>query len=380
MVDGIKFNAASFNANGNFFLDANNQEKYKNVFAHLQNNEQYISLDGAKNGEIDNVEITNFISHIDKGEDGKAGDGVITDTELVNWAEGNNQEFHKNLTKSSFNELKNFLYALMGNKVETGELDINADGVMDNGSRVTDSDGKALYESWDYGADGVQDLNLNFKYDQNGNLLTQTLQERLDANGNSVKDGVQTTTFDGNNNTLEQFTVYDKNEDGKLDQVVQNIFDDKGNIAYNMVENLDEAGNTTDTKISYSSYADDGSHVMETQFDSNGDGIADNLTTTSFDKSGNPLLQSIDSDGDGNYDSITSYSYNADGSVTTLAQFDKNDDGKFDAAGMFNYDSQMRMKEAFFDEDLDGKLDSKLTYEYDENGNQNVTRTEINKK
>lgn len=342
-------------------------------------NEQYVAENGKTDGEIDDAEILNFISHIDKGADGEQGDGVITDDELIAWAESNGEEFHKNQIKSTFNEIKNFLYALMGNKVETGELDVDGDGVMDKGSRVTDSDGKVLYESWDYKGDGVQDLNLYFEYDENGNLLTQTLKERLDSNGNSVKDGVQTTTFDGNNNILEQFAVYDKNEDGNVDQVVQNVFDGKGNITYGLVQNYDEAGNATNTKISYSSYDDDGSQTTKTYSDTDGDGSADSVTITSFDKDGNMLFQSVDSDADGNYDSATSYTYNADGTTTTITQFDNDDDGNFDSAGMFKYDSQMKLKEALFDNDLDGNLDTKLTYEYNENGGYEVKQTKINK-
>ena len=139
MTDGIKFNKDTFLQNrGHFFDNVKNQEEYQNVFDHLIENEEWLGDENNNTntdrnvGSIDNWELANFISHIDVGPNGEGGDGIITDDEIVAWAESNNSQFHKDIldrNKNAFSEFKNFLNAMTGNK-DNAKVASNNSGVL----------------------------------------------------------------------------------------------------------------------------------------------------------------------------------------------------------------------------------------------------------
>lgn len=139
MADGINFTAGAKRTS--FFEKKENQEQYQEIFNHLIENEEWLD-DGdegqnGKNGEISDKEILNFISHID-GIGENESDGVITDEEIMAWAEKNGNQIHKNILENedAFAQFKNFLGAVVDNVIGAKE-DIKEAGT--NAARLHDA-------------------------------------------------------------------------------------------------------------------------------------------------------------------------------------------------------------------------------------------------
>ena len=65
---------------------------------------------------------------------------------------------------------------------------------------------------------------------------------------------------------------------------------------------------------------------VSSEYDSNGDGTANRITTYTYDTSGNKLTYSYDNNGDGTADEIGTYTYDTNGNRLTLS-YDKDGDG-----------------------------------------------------
>lgn len=373
MVDGIKFNGGNFQAKANFFENAENKEKYKNILDHLTKNEAYLGNEGSKathtgNGNIDNIEITNFVSHIDKGADGGKGDGVITDDEIMAWAKANGQEFHESLVKTGFDELKNFLYAIAGNNVATSEVDTNGDGIKDKLTTITDSKGNLIYEAWNDKAEGANEHVTTFNYDDNGNFLGKTHQERLTKAADGSDYGIGTTKYNANNKKTEQFVYLDENGDGKQDKTISRFFNEKEQLSTTATKSYDANGKLAWSESASYFYYSNGTSTSNNEYDNNGDGKMDSAAQVFYDKQGKETQRNVDSNLNGNYDTSTTYKYEADGSSTHYSRFDANDDGIYDKASLSKYNSKLDLIEILEDEDLNGFADKKATYSDIENG------------
>ena len=91
--------------------------------------------------------------------------------------------------------------------------------------------------------------------------------------------------------------LFDENEDGSLDNIVE--------------YNKDEYGN-----------------IVAISLDFDGDGIADAKAYLEYDNMGRIVKKSMDKDSDGKIDYVVTYQYDENGKITT--HYDDNADGKVD--------------------------------------------------
>jgi YD repeat-containing protein len=138
----------------------------------------------------------------------------------------------------------------------------------------------------------------------------------------------------GNRTRIE----YDNDGDGTADEITTFTYDANGN----------------QTRIGY---------------DNDGDGTVDQITTYTYDANGNITRQETDSDGDGTVDEIRTYTYDANGNQTRYDR-DRGGDGTVDAVTTFIYDANGNQTRIETDRDGDGTVDEITTFTYDANGNQ----------
>ena len=90
-------------------------------------------------------------------------------------------------------------------------------------------------------------------------------------------------------------------------------------------------------------------------FDENEDGILDNIVEFTKNGLGRVATISLDYDGDGKIDTKIYLEYNDDGSISKKC-IDKNLDGKIDAIEIYSYDEN-GFKTVQYDDNADGKID-----------------------
>ena len=72
------------------------------------------------------------------------------------------------------------------------------------------------------------------------------------------------------------------------------------------------------------------------EYDSNGDGVANDISTATYDANGNITRYETDTNGDGVANSITTYTYDANGNQTRQ-EYDSNGDGVANSIYIYNY-------------------------------------------
>ena len=111
--------------------------------------------------------------------------------------------------------------------------------------------------------------------------------------------------------------------------------------------------------------------------DDNGNGTANSITTYTYDTNGNKLTYSDDTDGDGTANRIKTYTYNTNGNKLTSST-DTNDDGAANYIETYTYDSNGNKLTSSFDTDGDGTANYIITYTYDTNGNKLTASSDTN--
>jgi YD repeat-containing protein len=114
-----------------------------------------------------------------------------------------------------------------------------------------------------------------------------------------------------------------------------------------------------------------------TEYDSDGDGTADQIYTTTYDAKGNSTREEYDSDGDGTVDQIYTYTYDANGNQTRR-ETDSDGDGTADEIYTYTYDANGNRTRYEYDSDGDGTADEITTTTYDANGNRTREEREQN--
>ena len=212
-------------------------------------------------------------------------------------------------------------------------------GAESEETRVFDENSSNLLASLeDNDLDGLTDLTVTFRYDQNG---CNDLQESFDASDVVVSRVELEQRSDCNFTTRSE----DRNptgSDGIADRVVTQAFNE--NDLVNLIRT-----------------------------DNDGDGIFDRIEALEYDSEGNVARRDIDVDGDGNIDSSTSFEY-ANGELV-LETLDSNADGIADrvittqtTSSVGSGSNSQRIVET--DDGNDGTINSRQLLELDAQGNE----------
>jgi YD repeat-containing protein len=169
-----------------------------------------------------------------------------------------------------------------------------------------------------------------------------------------------------------------------VDVMPQNLINAPGVFNFNTASSItgnqtrieiDSDGDGTADRIYTSTYDANGNRTRYER-DSDGDGTADVITTYTYDANGNQTRQETDSDGDGTVDQIRTYTYDANGN-RTRQENDYGGDGTVDEITTYTYDANGNQTRQESDFDGDGTADVIYTITYDANGN--MTRTEYDR-
>ncbi len=134
------------------------------------------------------------------------------------------------------------------------------------------------------------------------------------------------------------------------------------------IQTVDSDGDGIADQIDTYTYDNQGNQTSRT-YDYDGDGVADRIYTYTYDNQGNQTSYTYDSDGDGVADQIYTYTYDNQGNRTSYT-YDSNGDGVADLIYTYTYDNQGNRTSITYDFDGDGVADRIDTNTYDNQGNQ----------
>ena len=213
--------------------------------------------------------------------------------------------------------------------------------------------------SHDDDGDGTTDAIYTYTYDSNGNRL----KIFSDTNVDGITDGTTTNTYDSNGKELT--LTYDVG--GIVSYELTNTYDSNGN---RQTQNFDSDGDGTVDEITTYTY-DSYENVSTISIDTNGDGAADLIFIETHDTNGNTITSSTDSDGDGTVDRIITNTY--DGNENRISySTDTDADGTVDKINTYTWDSNNNQLSFSADNNANGAADPTDyidTYTYDSDGN-----------
>ena len=137
---------------------------------------------------------------------------------------------------------------------------------------------------------------------------------------------------------------------------------------------------------------------MRESLDTNGDGVANRITTDTYDADGSWLTASYDNDNDGVIDSITTRTYDTDGNMLTLSynngtytytydadgnwltyHYDNHENGDSYEVYAYTYDANDNLlTRSRYPVAVDGRVSKIITNTYDADGNQLTFRSDEN--
>ncbi len=228
--------------------------------------------------------------------------------------------------------------------------------------RSFDEDGNMLSEAEDMGYE-VPYIN-TYEYDEDGELV----RWQEDVHGDCDID--ETWDIEGRTRSFEDAfgnvirEEYDENGDGKADSVTTYEYDEKcNNIRYA----IDKGGDGTVERQATFTYDENGNELaMEVDEDGNGTVDERSEVENRYDEDGNLLAAEYNEDGDGKADPRLTFTYDKDGH--RLSE-ERDQDGDGVAETQYTFDSDGHTLTAAEDRDGDGAIDLRRSFVYDEDGN-----------
>ena len=245
--------------------DINNDGKIDNTksFAYDTNG----NITSINNSATQSVETLNYDSQqnlISRSTTSPLGQN---NSEVINYQ--NQQltsfEYHKNSNGAADTTTK-FTYDPNG-KLSGYTVDINGDTITDTSSSFTYLNNKLTRYTEDSNNDGLANVTILYKYDQNGNKVSQN----INSNPNSASYSSSHFEYDQNNNPLS-YTL-DKNLDGKADYIEAYQYN---NNHQRTVYKRDVNGNGKWDFMAQYFYDKDGNRIRMIE-DSDGNGIVDKI-------------------------------------------------------------------------------------------------------
>ena len=238
--------------------------------------------------------------------------------------------------------------------------------------------------SEDADANGVVDEVYSHGYDRRG----YEVRRARDLDGNGQDDFVETFEIDDrgrwfryardteNDGFTDALLEFHHDADGDL--VLQQQFDEQGQLVSDLRHEhdpfgnrtrtvYDEDGNGTDDLLQLLEYDERGNQIR-ISFDEDADGNEDFVSVFEYDERDLQLLEETDSDADGSPDRIMRYTWSPEG-LLLRSELDSDGVDGPDEIEEFAYDADGRRVRTETDFDGNGSVDSILVEVYDESGN-----------
>lgn len=203
--------------------------------------------------------------------------------------------------------------------------------------------------------EAVTERNTTNTYDENGRVLSQT----VDNGNNGIVNKIKLYTYDNFGNILT--FSHDDLGDGRF--IVESY-------TYNHFNKiLTHIAESNDTKVFHivNTYDNQGNRIT-TSKDFNGDGVFDRKFTNIFDANGNILISSRDDAIDGVIESNTTYTYDNNNNLLTK-RVDNLTDGSIEFIRIYTYDNNNNLLTYSVDNGGTEYVDLLRINEYDDRGN-----------
>lgn len=161
--------------------------------------------------------------------------------------------------------------------------------------------------------------------------------------------------------SVETDYAFDTDGDGVANNVSTWSYDDIGNRM------RWERRNESRARIRVYSYNSAG-YLARDEYDGHADGVADEVEIYEYDAAGNKSRYEYDEEADGIMEEIETFVYDDSGNLTR-SEYDDDADGNADSRKTYSYDSNGNLTRYERDRDIDGIADSIETYTYDDSGN-----------
>jgi|GEM_PF-4697894 len=294
--------------------------------------------------------------------------------------------------------------------IGSSETDMDCDGLLNEEDDDMDGDGLTGDEecndsdasmvmlqnsvettSTDLDGDGIPESVETLTYDEYGNILSSSISEDLDGDGN-MDELLQVNNYNEAGNISSVDFTYDYNTDGDIEISYTSVvtYDADDNIVSVIANGTRVDGSTFEFTRNYTYDGDGNQLTYMFNADWNGDGTPDQsmLTNYSYDADGQMTDQTIDNlnaDGaeliDGVAEETYTYTYDADGNMATLyfvqdTDSDGNADAIQDRAYTYTSFGETETMTIAYDWDGDEEVDVNYTFSYTYNADNQVERFE----